>query len=252
MTLSLRLPPDASLQVNGHDELESLRQLCTYDLTSVSHGLRHAYGLLAILAMHIGSSQRIQDLMSPTDYTPWLVDTYFMLDQLRSKWPGIRIDHLSSSLQSVLDLARIVQTPATVMINSQEKCSSLLIHLTTEMAEHLEKILPSDEDHDTEVELLGLSFLTLAGLSIQSKSIADLVTLQLLPRLDGLVTEGELFTLMPSTTDLGVSTIPCFKCMMGANLSRRDAMTCCDEPLQEHCQYVKAMPRLPLALIVTS
>ncbi|ETS84314.1 hypothetical protein PFICI_02339 [Pestalotiopsis fici W106-1] len=200
VAISLRLPPDTVLASVSHDDkLESLQQHCTFDVTSSSHGIRHAFSLLATLTQHMRSSQGLQNLMSPIDYTPWLVDTYFALHRLQSKWPSTRFNHLSSSLQAILGLAKTIQASVTSNPDSQHKFVSFLVYLIMELVDYSENLLRTEQDFTAEKELLCSSLLTLTGLANVSKPVANFVSLQLVHRLERLATEGEL---MSPETDL--------------------------------------------------
>jgi serine/threonine-protein kinase ATR len=201
--INICVPSDSCLESVSSEELQLLRQQCTYNLTSISHAIRHASSLFSILSQYIGSQQSTQAVISSTEYIPWLVDTFSTLYQIQMQWQSICPDVLSSTLESAVRLTAILQTSPTSDSFLKQKGSTLLVLVANEAIEHFDRWLLAVQDHDNAIELLCSALLALTALSLDSKPTANYITLQLIPRLETLAVRGEL--VLPYT-DLRVST----------------------------------------------
>ncbi|KAK9420883.1 putative Phosphatidylinositol 3 [Seiridium unicorne] len=201
--ISLLLSPTSFLELSVDGQAQPLQQQCSYELTTVFNATRHASSLLTVLANHIGSQHASQDLVSSSEYIPWLVDSYFALYAIQSKSRAVSFHILPSILKSTMQLTAILQTSTSVDTSLKQKGCSLLVLLAVDAVGGFDQLLPAMPDANTAEELLCSVLLTLASLSSEYKPIANFIALQLIPSLEKLAAQGEL--VLPDT-NLWVST----------------------------------------------
>jgi serine/threonine-protein kinase ATR len=197
-TVIVQLPPDSFLESTVQEDVTSLRQQCTYKLSTASHALRHAGSLLMTMTMCIRVPRPARDLLSSSlEYIPWLLDSYFALYRVQEQWLAECPSTLRSLLQSTVQLIAEFQERADINVLLKQKASSLLVQLSIEGAEHFDRLCSDEEDADTCKQLLCSAILTIVKFSTIEKPLSKLVSSQLLPCLEKLSIQHEL--IVPET-----------------------------------------------------
>ncbi|KAI0125275.1 phosphatidylinositol 3 [Xylariales sp. AK1849] len=239
--IDLRLPLDSFLQSASNEELHLLRQQCTYNLTTVSHALRHASSLLSIMGYHIDFHHLDDDMISSSvEFLPWLLDSYFTLSEAQHRWQAVCPSCLPSLLQSTLRLTAALQGLGDTDHVLKPKVFALLVILSVELVEQFDR-LHNTEDNDSVNQLLCSTLIAMSNLSINHKPTLRLIASQLLPSLEKLsVTSNYMLV----ETDLW----RCFELLQGAvsgsqsNRIRLDSFA--DQKLRHQVKTLQLQPTL--------
>jgi hypothetical protein len=187
--IDLRLPGTTLLESIGCRDLGVLQTQCTYKLTTVSHALQHALGILSIATLPLNVQDIEGDIVScSVEYMPWLLDSYLRLFRTQQRWRETGGNLCPPLTQNTLRLITASRGLGVLDEVIQQKAYCLLVLLCVDIFES--NSLAEASNNDSEL-LLCSALIAIAEGCIKHRHISKLAASQLMPIFDKAFPQGE-------------------------------------------------------------
>lgn len=199
----LRLPLDSYLESAAAGiDLDFLQRQCTYSVATVSHALRHASGMLAIMSEFFALPMPTCDNIPADESASWLLDGFLRMLEIQERWHGVGASCLPALLQSSLQLSSALRSSVYHDDALKHKSFCVLIPLCTTLLARFDRLLANGIEREPTLRLLGSAFLSIARECLNHKPLARLSMSQLVSAIDHSPEQSGIFA---DDSDLGVS-----------------------------------------------
>ncbi|KAI1816156.1 phosphatidylinositol 3 [Poronia punctata] len=184
-SLELRLPGDVFLGSLGCVDIQPLQDRCTYSLKLTSQALRHASGLLAILALPLSGSQPSYTVTTAfREIIPWWIDASTSLHLTQGRYRQLSQTCVSRMLRDTMQILRAGNPFIDGDILVREKACILLVHLGVDILTRRSSAPGHSDGAGVDDQLLSMAIVKISEACLSFTPVSRLAASQIIPLLE--------------------------------------------------------------------